>query len=103
MVTAQFLPPTAYSLQPLSADFDGDGRADPVMVDTSGGWYFWLSSSWYIRAGPYNFGLTGKPVAGDFDGDGKADPAIMDSSGNWYFWLSGSFYTRDGPYYLVLP
>jgi len=88
---------------PVAGDFDGDGKADPVMVDANGNWVFWLSGSMYNQHGPYNFGVAGKPIAGDFDGDGKADPAMMDSSGNWYIWPSGSFYIPDGPYYMVLP
>lgn len=37
----------------LAADFDGDGKADPAMMDSSGNWYFWLSGSFYTRNGPY--------------------------------------------------
>ncbi|MBI2438893.1 MAG: hypothetical protein HYV36_08810 [Lentisphaerae bacterium] len=40
--------------QPLSGDFDGDGQADPAVLDSSGAGYFWLSSSSYLRAGPYS-------------------------------------------------
>ncbi|MBU4199665.1 MAG: VCBS repeat-containing protein [Kiritimatiellae bacterium] len=80
---------------PLTADFDGDGKTDTAMVDSSGNWYFWLSGSGYIKSGPYNFGVTGKPMVGDFDGDGKADPGMVDANGNWYVWLSASGYSQS--------
>ena len=28
----------------LAADFDGDGRSDPIAVNTSAQWYFWHSN-----------------------------------------------------------
>lgn len=80
---------------PITADFDGDGKVDTALVDANGNWYFRLSSSGFVKIGPYNFGVTGKPMASDFDGDGKADPGIVDSSGNWYVWLSGSGYSQS--------
>lgn len=80
---------------PITADFDGDGKADTAIVDATGNWYFWLSGPGYVKSGPYNLGMNGKPAAGDFDGDGKADPAIMDASGNWYVWLSASGYSQS--------
>jgi len=78
---------------PLTADFDGDGKADTAIVDATGNWYLWLSGAGFVKIGPYNFGVTGKPMASDFDGDGKADPAIMDLNGNWHVWLSGNGYS----------
>ena len=38
---------------PLAADFDGDGLADPAVVDSSGNWYVWCSRYSYTRIGPY--------------------------------------------------
>ncbi|MCG2658971.1 MAG: hypothetical protein L6437_01835 [Kiritimatiellae bacterium] len=34
-------------------DFDGDRKADPVVVDSSGNWYIGFSASGYVRGGPY--------------------------------------------------
>ncbi len=81
-------------------DFDGDGLADPAVMDASGNWYLWFSGSSYARGGPYALGVAGLQSAGDFDGDGLADPAVMDASGNWYAWFSGSSYALGGPYAL---
>jgi len=81
-------------------DFDGDGLADFVVMNSGGNWYLWSSSNSYVRGGPYALGVTGSPSTGDFDGDGLADPAVMDSGGNWYVWFSGNSYARGGPYAL---
>ncbi|MBU4201128.1 MAG: tail fiber domain-containing protein, partial [Verrucomicrobia bacterium] len=35
---------------PLTADFDGDGKADRAMVDSDGNWYVWLSGSGYSQS-----------------------------------------------------
>lgn len=80
---------------PLTADFDGDGKADTALVDANGNWYFWLSISGFVKIGPYNFGVTGKPMASDFDGDGKADPGMVSANGGWYVWLSASGYSQS--------
>lgn len=89
------------SFNVVARDFDGDGLADPALVDSFGNWHVWSSRSGYIRSGPYALGSAGSvPLAADFDGDGLADPAAVDSSGNWYIWSSLSGYTRNGPYAL---
>jgi len=80
----------------VAADFDGDRKADPVMVSASGGWYIWFSGAGYqLCGGPWDFGVAGKPVAGDFDGDHKADPAMVVNS-LWYIWFSGAGYQLCG-------
>jgi len=82
---------------PLAADFDGDGRADPVVV-TNGNWYVWMSGANYIRVGPaVGSGAAWSSVAADFDGDAKADPTAVDIAGNWYAWFSAGGYPRVGP------
>ncbi|MCG2661791.1 MAG: dienelactone hydrolase family protein [Kiritimatiellae bacterium] len=81
-------------------DFDGDGRADPAMMDDGGNWYLWFSSNDYARGGPYPLGVAGLPSTGDYDGDGRADPAVMDAGGNWHVWFSNNDYARGGPYAL---
>ncbi len=87
-------------VHPLAADFDGDGRDDPVAV-SSGSWYVWLSSAGYRRVGP----AVGSPAAwaavgGDFDGDRLADPAAASDTGAWRFWFSRSGYRPAGPFAL---
>ena len=39
----------------LARDFDGDGKADPAVVDGSGNWYLWYSSQNYARVGPFPY------------------------------------------------
>jgi len=86
--------------QSAMADYDGDGKADPAIYQTSDGyWYFWLSSQNYALVGPYAFSQAGYtiPVPSDYDGDGKADPAVFKiSTGEWYFWLSAMSYAGVG-------
>jgi uncharacterized delta-60 repeat protein len=69
--------------QPVSADFDADGR-DDVAVFRNGDWSY-LSSNDFLRL-HYRFGLAGdKPVPADYDGDGRADYAVFrPSEGVWY-------------------
>lgn len=84
-----------------AGDFDGDGQAEPTVIDSCGNWHIWASGSGYSRLGPYALGGAGyQPLAADFDGDGLADPATVDSSGNWYVWFSRNGYPRSGPYAL---
>jgi len=78
----------------VSADYDGDGKADPaVYVGSTEIWYIKLSASGYDLV-TLPFGGTGyTAVFGDFDGDGKADPAVYDSvTGHWQIKLSASGY-----------
>ena len=80
----------------ILADFDGDGLADPYVVDVHGNWYIWFSGSSYgLCGGPRNFGVVGTPVAADFDGDGLADPAMVVNT-LWYIWFSGTDYNLSG-------
>ena len=101
---AQFLGWGGAGLQPLIADFDGDGRADiAYIVPPSGGQsaaYAILKSITNYDSGQAQFFSAGwpslgdTPVAGDFDGDGKADPGIWRASqGAWMIPTSSSGYT----------
>ncbi|MCX6992551.1 MAG: hypothetical protein NT011_05325 [Kiritimatiellaeota bacterium] len=81
-------------MPPVAGDFDGDGLADPAMVDANGIWKVWLSGNEYVpvvSAIPL-YVVGGFPVAGDFDGDGLADPAIVGADDVWTGWLSGNEY-----------
>ena len=84
---------------PLTGDFDGDGRADPVVWrPTDGTWYWLTSSSGYAYAslGARQWGSNAaadKPLVGDFDGDHRSDLAVWRAStGTWYWLLSSAGY-----------
>ena len=71
--------------EPVSGDFDGDGKTDlAVYHETSGYWFVLLSTTGSISY--QKFGEPGySPVQGDFDGDAKADLAVYyETSGYWY-------------------
>ncbi len=73
---------------PAPGDFDGDGKADVVVFDsTTACWYYKLSS------GPEGSGVFGWPgtwpVPGDYDGDCITDPAVYDPlTGIWTVFLT---------------
>ena len=71
---------------PVSADFDGDGQADPGTYTTlTGEWRLFLSSYGYRAAEPMLWGTSeDMPVPADYDGDGRADLAVFrPASGTW--------------------
>jgi hypothetical protein len=79
--------------QPLSADFDGDGKLDRVVYSAVDGRWSILYSSVnfdYNYVGQTNFGIPGDiPVPGDIDGDRKADFVVFrPSNGTWHVLLS---------------
>ena len=79
---------------PLTADFDGDGKADPVVWRASTGWWFaLLSSSGYTTHFDRQWGngaLGDRPFTGDFDGDDRPDFAFWRSSSGTWAWLTSS-------------
>ena len=75
---------------PITADFDGDGKADVMIYRPSSGVWYGLSSISNYASGPIiQWGLpTDVPVAADYNGDGRADFAIYcPSTGGW--WILG--------------
>jgi hypothetical protein len=71
---------------PVSADFDGDGQADPGTYTTlTGEWRLFLSSYGYRASEPMLWGTPeDMPVPADYDGDGRADLAVFrPASGTW--------------------
>lgn len=61
----------------VPGDFDGDGKADFMIIRTSGGSYYHFLLT---RTGNFtvtNWGITGDiPIPGDYDGDRKTDIAV---------------------------
>jgi hypothetical protein len=79
-----------------ASDFDGDGKADlDVYNTTSGAWSTVSSWSSFATASSYNWGGTGyTAVPGDYDGDGRADLGVyQQSTGTWTVLLSSTAFT----------
>jgi hypothetical protein len=75
----------------VSADYDGDGKADvAVYRPATGSWYILLSTTNSANYISYQWGVnTDIPVPTDYDGDGKADVAVYrPANGNWLVLLS---------------
>jgi hypothetical protein len=95
----------------VPADYDGDGKAECAVYDTTTGlWYGLKSSTNYTTSLSVGWGGSGyQPVKGDYDGDGKADLAVYVGNGTWSILLSGANYTTSmtkslgGLGYMALP
>ena len=75
----------------VSADFDGDGRANYALRNGSS--WLMLNSAFanMTVVTPSGDQASDIPVQNDFDGDGKVDIAVWrDSNGHWYIRKSGS-------------
>ena len=72
-------------IRTCSGDYDGDGKTDIAIYDTSGGAWWIIPSSGTAAYGVGWGGSVFKPVPGDYDGDGKTDIAIYDTTaGAWW-------------------
>jgi spore coat protein A, manganese oxidase len=72
-------------LIPVSGDYDGDGKTDVAVYQTSTGhWFLVGSTDGFMQH--LSFGGSGFiPVPGDYDGDGKTDTAVYNTTnGNWF-------------------
>ena len=76
-------------------DYDGDGKANPVVVRTSrtkAKEIEWIQLDGLGTLRSLHWGRVGdRPVAGDFDGDGRYDPAVTrinDKKLVWFIYLS---------------
>ena len=82
---------------PVSADFDGDGKDDiAIFNSTTGTIKYTLSSN--MSAFVFSPGITGwKPAIGDFDADGKDDFGVFDSVNKiWRRYESSRGYAEAG-------
>lgn len=82
-------------VQPLTGDFNGDGRDDVALLRLAGGWssmpvaFANGSGNWTItdrNVGSFagwaaDSGV--KPLVGDFNGDGRDDVALIRQAGSW--------------------
>ncbi|MGI8494136.1 MAG: FG-GAP repeat domain-containing protein [Pyrinomonadaceae bacterium] len=85
--------PATFSSSIVSADFDGDGKADFTTYNgyNNGLWTIEQSSNGAVKN--ISFGLSDDVrVPADYDGDGKADVAVWRRSNGYWYWLS----SRDG-------
>ena len=83
---------------PVPGDYDGDGRLDPAIYNSSTGqWLALKSSTNYTTSFGQGWGGTGYlPVPGDYDGDGKTDPSVyVAATGQWLILKSSSGYTSS--------
>ncbi|WP_316233742.1 FG-GAP-like repeat-containing protein [Bradyrhizobium sp. SZCCHNPS2010] len=93
------LPPTPHAYIPITGDFNGDGKTDYLLVDTSGYPYQYVflnngdgtfTGQTQTLPNGWNFNTTSGsgykliPITGDFNGDGKSDYILIDGGGYPY-------------------
>jgi hypothetical protein len=80
----------------ISADFDGDHKADIGVYTSDQQWVGLSSSTSYTSSANVHWGAPGDiPVSADYDGDGRADVAVWrPSTGTWYILTSSSNFTQ---------
>lgn len=78
----------------VSADYDGDGRAD-VAIFRDGVWTIQKTTDPNGKSIAVAFGYsTDRTVQADYDGDGKADIAVWRPTNGYWYWMS----SRDGSF-----
>ena len=93
-------------------DFNGDGKRDVLIQNTSGALYVWHVDGATISSGylaiPTNGALPTPPagwsvvgVAGDYNGDGKSDVLLQYTDGSLYAWMIDGSVISGG--YLSIP
>ncbi|PYT00706.1 MAG: hypothetical protein DMF63_06615 [Acidobacteria bacterium] len=80
-----------------TADFDGDGRGDPLLIKINGNlavWSILQTGTNTVRTetwGDFSAGVLDTLAISDYDGDGKQDPAVFRrSTGDWWYIESAS-------------
>jgi len=95
-------------LRSIDMDFDGDGKTDIAVYQTTAGNWFWVGSASgfdsHLAFGGPNF----QPVPGDYDSDGVVDRAVYDTTtGNWFIAQTTAGFTVHpsfgGPGYIPVP
>jgi hypothetical protein len=72
--------------EPVSGDFDGDGRSDFAVYGAASGQWFIQNADGVVLAWGESWGAPElAPVPGDYDGDGRTDLAVYGgTTRNWY-------------------
>ncbi len=82
-------------------DYGGDGKADVLLRNSSGSWYYYPMDGKTYIAGQEGFANLIRNTdwqyqgSGDFNGDGKGDVLLRHTDGRWYY------YPMDGKSYLA--